>query len=209
MNILRPPKARFTGLMMTVSNLLTFPASLRWMLRSCGLFFAVSCTAATLALPDSTISGLTHTFGHYGGGGPSTLITDGAKSGQFTQPNFTAMLTGSETVIMRFEAPAGQKFVIHAAPSGFDSISLSLGGRWWGGTFDATQNPIATSFAFENLVGATPVQTHSFDMLGSGGRLVWFSDVFTVSPGMEFTAVELTATYAFSVLNPSTQRLRA
>jgi hypothetical protein len=174
------------------------------MLLSCGLFFVVNCTAATLALPDSTISGLTHTFGHYAPGGWATLITDAPKVGQFTQPNFTTMLTGSETVIMRFEAPVGQKFVIHAAPTGFDSISLRLVGSWWVGSADGLLDPIATSFAFENLVGSTPVQMPSSDTLGGGGRVISFSDTFTVSPEIEFTAVELRATYAFSIANPST-----
>jgi hypothetical protein len=199
MNLLRSPKARFTGLMAPISNPLTFPAFL-----SCGLFFVVNCTAATLALPDSTIFGLTHTFGHYGAGGPATLIKDGAGAGQFTQPNFTTMLTGSETVVMRFEAPAGEKFVIHAPPSGYDGISLSLVGSWWVGSGDGLLNPIATSFAFENLVGSTPVHTYSFDTLGAGGRVISFSDAFTISPAIEFTAVELRATYAFSIANPST-----
>ena len=189
---------------MTLWNSLRFPAFGRRFLCYCAFFFLLNCTAGTLALPDTTIFGLTHTFGHYAPGGPATLITDATTAGQFTQPNFTTMLTGSETVIMRFEAPAGQKFVIHTAPSGFDSISLNLGGRWWGGPSDGLQNPIATSFAFENLVGSTPVRTYSFDILGSGGRLVSFSDTFTVSPGMEFTAVELQATYALSIPSPST-----
>lgn len=188
-------------------NLVNLPMSasflsLRLSIQCCCAFFSViTCTAATLALPDTTILGLTHSFGHYAPFGPATLIRDAA--GQFTQPGFSAMLTGSETVIMRFEAPVGHKFVIHAAPSGFDSISLRLGGRWWGGSSDGMQSPTATSFAFENLVGAAPVRTSSSDILGSGGRLISFSDTFAVLPGLEFTAVELRATYAFSIASPS------
>lgn len=165
-------------------------------------FFVATSGAATLNIPDATIKGLTHTFGHYAPFGAATMITDAPATGQFTQPGFTTMLTGSETLVMRFEAPAGQKFVIHVPPAGFGNVSLSLFGRWWAASSDGMQNPISRSFAFENLVGSTPSRTSSSDIMGSGGRLIRFDDTFTVTPGTEFTAVELSAQYAFSIVSP-------
>lgn len=168
------------------------------------VFSVVTCSAATFELPDATISGLTHTFGHFAPGGPTTQITDMADTRQFTQPGFSTTLTGSETLVLRFEAPVGQKFVIHAPPSGFGNVSLALMGQWWGASSDTTENPVAKSFTFENLVGTAPLRTYSYDIMGSSGSLISFTDIFTVAPGTEFTAVELSASYAFNIANPST-----
>jgi hypothetical protein len=164
-------------------------------------FSAMASKATELVIPDAAITGLTHAFGHYAPSGPATSITDGAASGQFTLTNFTAMLTGSETVDWSFEAPAGRMFVVHTPPSGFSNVSLSVFCQWWGGSFDGMQSPISTSFTFENLVGATPSHTSSNDIMGTGGKLIQFSDSFSIAPGTAFTGVKVSAQYNFSTVN--------
>jgi hypothetical protein len=166
------------------------------------VFYAMTCTATVLVIPDATITGLSHSFGHFYPAGPATEITDGAASGQFTLTSFTVMLTGSETVDWSFEAPVGEMFVIHTPPSGFNQVSLSMFCQWWGGSFDGMENPISTSFTFENLVGPAPVQTSSYDIMGTGGKLIQFSDSFSIAPGTTFTGVELSAQYDFSTVSP-------
>ena|ERR1017187_6934886 len=166
-------------------------------------FCAITCTATVLVIPDATITGLTHTYRSGYPGGPATQITDAAASGQFTLTSFTAMLTGSEDVDWSFEAPAGEMFAIHTPPSGFGNVSLSLFCQWWGGSFDGMANPVSTSFSFENLVGPAPSQTSSYDIMGTGGKLIQFSDSFSLAPGTEFTGVEVSAQYDFSTVNPA------
>ena len=169
----------------------------------CG-FTAIGSIAAEFVIPDATITGLTHAISHNFPAGPATTITDGAASGQFIQTNFTAMLTGSETVDWSFEAPTGKMFVVHTPPSGFSNVSLSVFCQWWGGSFDGMQYPVSTSFTFENLVGATPSHTYSYDIMGTGGKLIQFSDTFSIAPGTTFTGVKVSAQYNFSTVN-STQ----
>ena len=167
----------------------------------CG-FTEIGCEAAELVIPDAMISGLTHTFQTNMVGGPKTSISDTAAIGQYTLTSFSALLTGSETVDWSFEAPVGEMFVVHTPPSGFSNVSLSIFCQWWGASFDGMQSPFSTSFTFENLVGPTPSQTSSYEIMGTSGRLIQFSDSFSIAPGTEFTGVEVSDQYAFSAVDP-------
>ena len=62
---------------------------------------------------------------------------------------------------------------------------------------------MSPSFQFENLSGASPSMISSTDNFGTGGRLVEFSRQFTVAPGVEFTALEISATYGSSISTPT------
>lgn len=161
----------------------------------------VTCPATELVLPDATITGLSHSFLHGYPGGPATSITDGAARGQYTVSNFTATLTGSETVDWRFEAPLGEMFVIHTPPDGFGNVSLSIFCQWWGGSFDGMAGPVATSFAFEGLIGPEPSHTYSYDIMGTGGKLIQFDETFLLAPETAFTGVEVSAQYDFTTVN--------
>ena len=169
----------------------------------CG-FAATICNAATLITPDITITGLTHSFGHFGAGGPTTLISDSAAVGQFTQSGFTTTLTGSELMVSHFEAAPGNKFVIHAPPAGFGNITLTVIGEWVAGS-DFGLTPTANTAVFENLVGPAPVLTSSQNVIGAGGKWIRSYAVFTVAPGSEFTGVQVSAQFASSIANPASQ----
>ena len=158
---------------------------------------SLTCPATELVLPDATITGLSHSYLHGFPGGPATQIVDRAGTGQYTVSNFTATLTGSETVDWRFEAPPGEMFVIHTPPEGFGNVSLSIFCQWWGGSFDGMAGPVSTSFAFEGLVGPEPSHTGSNDIMGTGGKLIQFSEGFLLAPGTAFAGVQVSAQVQF------------
>jgi hypothetical protein len=165
---------------------------------------AATCSAATLVTPDITITGLTHTFGHFAPGGPTTSISDSVVAGQFTQTGFTATLTGSELVVSRFGAAPREKFVVRAPPAGFGNISLTVIGEWVAGS-DFGRTPISNTAVFYNLAGPAPVLTSSQNVIGAGGKWVRSYAVFTVAPGTEFTGVQVSAQFASSIANPASR----
>jgi hypothetical protein len=167
---------------------------------------AMTCKASVLVIPDAAINELSHSFGHFFPAGPATKITDEPTNGQFTLTSFTTMLTGSEVVEWSFEAPAGKMFVVHTPPNGFTNVSLSVFCQWWGGTSDSMKFPVSTSYTFKNLIGPTPSHTSTNDIMGSGGRLIQFSDAFSMAPGIMFTGVKVSAQYNFSAFNSTTQQ---
>jgi hypothetical protein len=100
------------------------PSSLLYFGLIFSAFAAATCCAAVLATPHTTITDLTHYFGHAAPSGPATFISDSTEAGQFSQTGFTSTITGLETVVSRFEAPSGKKFVIHSPPTGFGQVQL-------------------------------------------------------------------------------------
>ncbi len=160
--------------------------------------------AQELVISSSMIARLTHSYGNFAPGGAATTIEDYAAAGQFTQTSFATTLSGSEMVATSFEAPAGEMFAINAAPDGFGDITLTLDAEWTAGA-DYGLSPVSSSTVFENLIGLTPTLTSSSDCIGAGGKWVRFFDTFTVTPGTEFTGIQLSAQYATSVSSPSQQ----
>jgi len=171
---------------------------------------AMTCAAQVLVMPNDTITALKHTYALGPSGGPVTWISDGPASGQYTQPGFTATLTGSETVDWSVEAAAGEMFVVSAPPSGFgNAVTLSIYGQWLGGPVDSYTAPSSVSLTFQNLVGPIPSQISADDAMGQSGNLIQFGGSFSIAPGTEFTGVELSAQYDFSVANPVSRQYNA
>lgn len=161
-------------------------------------------SAATFATPDCTITGLTHTFGNPRPGGPTSAITDSAAVGQFQQSPFTNQLTGTELVTSRFEAVAGKKFVFHAPPAGYGAIRLEVRSQW-GSSYDGGALAASVTATFENLVGPAPVFISHFSEMSRDGAYLVSEQQFNVSPGTEFTGVQLSAQFAAPITNPITK----
>ena len=182
-----------------------------------GCWWAVFCIVALtsnapsqgLFTPPSTVTGLTHQYGHYAPFGVATEIRDYAAGNQFIQTGFTATITGSELVVASFEAPASQMFVIHEAPAGFVDVLLQLNLSWAasGTSLGSASSPTSLSIVFENLTGAEPILLSSVNSLGILGNRISFSNSFSVAPGTTFTGVQLFAQFATSVSSPSEQTL--
>jgi hypothetical protein len=166
----------------------------------------VPSEASTLATPDCTVSGLTHTFADLAPAGPTTSITDSAAAGQFHQSGFTNQLTGTELVTSRFEADPGKKFVFHAPPAGFGAIRLTVRSQW-GFSYYGGGWAVSTAATFENLVGPAPVFLSEVSNMSPDGTRLVSEQEFSVAPGTEFTGVELSAQYVALITNPVTQIL--
>jgi hypothetical protein len=166
------------------------------------LIVAFSASAGTVVTPESSINALTHTFGHYAPVAATTAIEDGPVDGQFGMSSFSAKLTGTETVVTRLHAPAGKKFVIHSVPAGYSNITLTVWAEWTAGS-DVGHTPTGASTTFEGLVGPAPILKSSSHVTGGAGKWIRFEATYTPSPGVEFTAVTISADYTGTIANPT------
>ncbi len=181
-----------------LTKLIGFPFCSRnaWPHLAVGAILALVATGAASAvvinIPPVEISALEHQFFTDFPFPGQNLIRDAvtfpcaptACSG----PGFTASIGTGDTVVARFEAPAGQKFVVTRHPSA-SLQSFIVRARWGTGVPDGGSNFVTGTVTFENLAGTPPVNTFSQDVLYDNGEQIVVHEDFDVVGDFEFTAV--------------------
>jgi len=156
-------------------------------------------SAATIVVPPVAITAL-YDSSNYGGmpGRVCDSITIPARGS--THSGFSATITTGDVVVVRIQAPAGKKFVVHA-PFGATPGVFSFSLYWQTGTVDGISHLDTHAMTFENFHGSPPAETYSLVALGDQLNIVEVWKMFSFSEGFEFTAIEFRVT-ASSPLPP-------
>jgi hypothetical protein len=172
-------------------------------------FGAAVAPAAVIALPPASVTAFSH---YHPDGGP---ILDSASSanatppsqGAYVQPSFAATVTGQDTVTLRIVAPAGKEFVALPKPRTISGTILAIA-EW----ADTSHNVV--------FAGVAPRSVSAVFVTPRGGTVAGFvlptqsfmapdvmrfheSVMFNAFAPLEFTELDITATYNFSVGSPS------
>ncbi|MFN0007581.1 MAG: hypothetical protein ACKVXR_06700 [Planctomycetota bacterium] len=158
-------------------------------------------SAQTVYVPPVDISVLTHQHTHVGGSPPHTYTTDSVdfpcNPGACNGPGFTASIGTGDTIVLRFEAPAGTRFAVHRGPG--STQTLFARARWRTNTTDTNSNVATPSITFENLVGPPPVLALAQNYVSDDGQSVFSLNVFTVPSDFSFTALMVQFTVGHSL----------
>ena len=162
-------------------------------------------SAATVNIPPVEVSTLHHVYIL----NPvfcEAFLKDGVQfpcaPGDCSGPGFTASIGTGDTIIARFEAPAGKKFVVTHAAAGQQFLFVNA--NWFTGIGDAQSNFVTGIVTFENLSGTPPVSTFSQNGLSNNGENIRVVEQFDVVGDFEFTAMEVEFVIAHPL--PSTPR---
>lgn len=142
--------------------------------------------AATVNVPPVTITQLSHSLSDGHVFDAITIPGPGHTSG-----GFTAAISAGDVVTIRFQAPAGKKFVVHA-PAGV-STEYFFFNTYWSAGGDVTSVAPHT-VAFENFHGIAPTETYSRFALGDNGAFVQAWRDYVVNGPFEFTAIQVNMT---------------
>ncbi|MEZ6127918.1 MAG: hypothetical protein R3C59_04505 [Planctomycetaceae bacterium] len=119
-----------------------------------------------------------------------TFPGGGLSSGTFSGPGFSANIGSGDTIKLRFEAPAGQKFVVHA-PTDATDVTFFVNAFWQTTNGDQTSAPLPVhSTTFENLVGVAPVNTYSLADVSDNGEAIILDEFYHVASEFSFTALQ-------------------
>ena len=161
-------------------------------------------SAAIINIPPVEVSTLHHFFAAdpfscdtFGNDGVLFPCAPGDCSG----PGFTASIGTGDTIIARFEAPAGKKFLVTHA--GAVQQSLIVNAKWIAAG-DTASNFVTGTVTFENLSGTPPISTFSQNGLSNNGEVIKVLEQFDVVGDFEFTAIEVEFVITHPV--PSTPR---
>lgn len=172
---------------------------------SCRCVLALACSvvvtwsptagAETVSVPPVVISSLTHSFN-------GTTTTDGVlfpcTGDTCSGPGFEASIGQNDTIAIRFEAPAGKRFVVIKQPGGTQEFFFHA--RWHTGAGGGSPGMFQTNTAtFENLTGTPPTSISSQHTVFSNGSPIQCNGVFTVNDTFTFTAITLEFTVVQSV----------
>ena len=161
-------------------------------------------SAATVNIPPVEIYTLTHSYEE----DPFEKEASGSDgvafpcAGDCSGPGFTASIGTGDTIIARFEAPAGKKFVVTRSVAPQQSFILCA--LWFTGVGDQTSNFSLGIVTFENLTGTPPVSTFAQNGISDNGEAIKVREDFDVVGDFEFTAV--TVEFVFANALPSTPR---
>jgi len=157
----------------------------------CMLLANTASAAGTLYAPPMEITSLYHV---YGGNLSQDLISSYNNQGSWNWSSFTADLSAYDEAVVRFQAPAGYKFVLtYPTYPGVDQFQLTVNARWSAGALGGVWNQPPVVVTFENLVGTAPALQSGNATLHDNGNKFWaLAYLNPVTAGFEFTAIELT-----------------
>ena len=150
--------------------------------------------AATIVVPPVTITQLSHSVG-------SGWASDGVAfpDASVASDGFSAAIAPGDTVLIRFQAPAGKKFVVHGGHGQPDLPEEFVVQALWsaGGALILQQSPYTLAFA--NLEGVAPPVKDRVAGIGLGGALLIADFNFRVETDFEFTALDISIIVANSL----------
>lgn len=160
-----------------------------------GLFAVPACLGETIVVPPVQITALSHSFSP---ANPPTFpqavahdgVTFPSGPGTFSGPGFTASIGTGDEVLVRFQAPPGQRFSVHVPPSA-SSMSLALDARWATGTPDGGSQFVQGTVTWIGLVGPAPTQTFAQDGMFNNGQQLKVNHQFNVTAPFAFEALEI------------------
>jgi hypothetical protein len=155
-----------------------------------------NASAETINIPPVEITSLSH-FAWYNSledmGGVSDTVTFPSGPGTFSGPGFTAAIGNGDTVVARFEAPAGKAFVVtHHPTAPFNTFSFYA--EWRTGEADWGSYSSVGTITFENLTGTAPTEVSKQFMVSDNGKAISLNAQFNVIGDFEFTAIKITFT---------------
>ena len=160
----------------------------------CMLLPHAASAASTLYAPPMEITSLEHYyFSVLNFGIIEDEVSTGNSKGSWNWASFTADLSAYDEAVVRFQAPAGYKFVFTypTDPSPYD-VLLTMSARWSVGAESGGWNYLPAVVTFENLVGTAPPVLDANGGLSDNDNVFGASAFFSPITGFEFTAVELT-----------------
>ena len=105
-------------------------------------------------------------------------------------PGFTAAIANGDTIITRFEAPAGKKFVVTLNTTGANQFFVVVA-FWHTGASDTGSNFVPGTVTFENFSGTLPVNTFTQNGAFDNGEAIKVIEQFSVNGSFEFTAMQV------------------
>ncbi|MBK7876612.1 MAG: hypothetical protein IPJ77_12845 [Planctomycetes bacterium] len=154
---------------------------------------APSALGQTVDVPPVVVSSLTHE--HYLETTPPQqtvtrdMVSFPCAVGDCSGPGFTASIGQGSTVVVRFEAPAGQRFTVTRAPGGTQYFTTWA--HWTTGTSDVNSNFATSVVTFEDLTGTAPLRTFDQSAVSNNGQVITCGQQFTVGGDFSFTAMNV------------------
>ena len=147
-------------------------------------------SAQTISVPPVQISTLSHLYvTQMGETYTSDYVLFPCSGGNCNGPGFTAAISQNDTMVIRFEAPAGSRFTLTRAPGGIEGFVASA--YWRTGISDATSNNPSATFTFEHLVGTAPTNVSALNSVSDNGEEVTSMNQFVVNADCSFSALEV------------------
>jgi ligand-binding SRPBCC domain-containing protein len=144
-----------------------------------------------------------HTYDSYEDKGTvRDSVTFPSGPGTFDGPGFTVSIAGTDTVVARFEAPEGNKFVLTPHPDVATNL-FHFDAYWTTGVSDTGSNFPTGTVTFENLSGTAPSENWNQGMVSDNGETIRVSAQFNLTAPCEFTAVEIEFTLSQSLADTS------
>src|SRR5262249_47430053 len=145
--------------------------------------------AANIVVPPVTITSLTHLVQN---SPPYTADSvafscGGGVVGTCTSSGFTATILQGDTVQLRFQPPAGQRFHVEYNPA-FSTQAILVDAMWRAAS-DVSGTITPPTVTLENLNGPAPVQLSGAASVGNGGKTITVDWAATVSADVTFTAI--------------------
>jgi hypothetical protein len=160
--------------------------------------------AATITLPSSAVSQLAHQYSSdpfdpfMGNSIRDFAESDGGGSGSYTQAGFSANMASYNTVVVRFEALAGERFA-YTVPTGASSAGFRVQAEWAAGTDSASFTQATPAITFEGLLGNAPTLSYNSNYVSNNGLRVGLEEQFDVAGNFSFTALEVSFPYSHAV----------
>jgi hypothetical protein len=154
------------------------------------LILGSAAVAQTVHVPPVVVDTLTH--GYIVGGGQTVnrdMVQFPCAGGDCNGPGFTASIGQGTRVILRIEAPAGNKFVVTRAPGGMQYFSSWV--YWQTNSSDSGSSNEAPTITFENLSGTPPTSTYSLNLVTDNGEAIISENDYTVGGDFSFTAMKV------------------
>lgn len=162
---------------------------------------AVPARAVTITLPSSAVSQLAHQYSSdpdFGNSIRDFAESDGGGSGTYTQAGFSANMASYDTVVVRFEALAGERFA-YTVPTGASSAGFLVQAEWAAGTDSASFTQATPAITFEGLLGNAPTLNYNSNYVSNNGLRVGLEEQFDVAGSFSFTALEVSFPYSHAV----------
>jgi len=172
------------------------------LLASSVLAFGSFAAGQTVHVPPVVVDTLTHTHLFHSVPPPAgetitrDMVTFPCTGGACNGPGFTATIGQGSTIVLRIEAPAGNKFVVTRLAGGTQTFASNV--HWQTNSGDSTSSTETPTITFENLTGTAPANTYALNVVTDHGETVLSENAFNVTGDFSFTALRL----EFTVTQP-------
>jgi hypothetical protein len=165
------------------------------------VLLASSAASAVVIIPPVEISGLVHRSVLDDLWRPSKrYLGDGvgfppSPKGTYSGPGFTASIQQGDTIVARFQAPSGYRFVVTPAIASLGN-AFTFNASWKGAGSGPIRSAYPSTILFENLSGPAPTSTYDLAAVNDTGNWIYAYREFTFDAAFSFTAIQLSFTAA-------------